>query len=72
MAYEIEGEPPRKTHDQQLKPGVKVRIVDGQSDRIGHSGQIASTYPGVRAVTVLLDGGKTRYVTGYDYVEIIG
>jgi hypothetical protein len=72
MAYEIEGEPPRKTHDHQLEPGVKVRIIDGQSDRIGQTGVVATTYPGVRAVSVQLDNSGGRLVTGYDYVEITG
>jgi hypothetical protein len=72
MAYEFEGEPERKHHDHLLKPGVRVRIVAGDHDRIGHTGEIASTYPGVRAVSVMLDGTETRHVTGYDYVEVIG
>ena len=70
MAYEMEGAPPAKNHDDLIQPGVSVRIVAGDRDRIGQTGEVASTYPGLRTVTVLLDG-NTRFVTGYDFVEII-
>jgi hypothetical protein len=70
MTYEMEGAPPVKKHDALIKPGARVRIVAGSRDKIGQTGEVASTYPGVRAVTVLLDG-DIRFVTGYDYVEVV-
>lgn len=71
MTYEMEGAPEQKNHDHLIQPGVSVRIVAGDHDRIGQTGQVTSTYPGLRTVTVLLDDGNTRFVTGYDYVEIV-
>jgi hypothetical protein len=69
MVYEVKGAPEQKNHDHLIQPGVRVRIVAGDRDRIGQTGEVASTYPGLRTVTVLLDG-NTRFVTGYDFVEV--
>jgi hypothetical protein len=70
MVYEVKGAPEQKNHDHLIQPGVRVRIVAGDRDRIGQTGEVASTYPGLRTVTVLLDG-NTRFVTGYDFVEVV-